>query len=317
MRTNIILELSMVLDRNDFQMVFDTVNDRSDSISECEDGYIDGSLADKGIVVRFRDSTYKKKIFVIVNVDVLLGSGTVAPDKLAVKLDKKLSKYFGNEYGLESFVLSEVSIFTDINVGDNASAYIAVLKKIGRVKGFTPTKFENIQSGTSYCLAGNSNGIDFLIYDLQSQLADDLNDKKRKQLRGLLRIEVKLTKKRAVSAVTHESNITRQIKAIVQNSNRIFTEVFSHIVPFGGFYKLDKATESIADKVSDSKMKRRMLSLVRLIPQKRSLLLAQKALNYRRVDDVMAEFSKINLSPVTIGKREEVKELRSLYEFLK
>ena len=101
MHTNIILELSMVLNTDDFQMVLDTVYDRFDSISECEDGYIDSSLADKGIVVRFRDSTYKKKVSVIVNADVLLGSGTVAPDKLAVKLDKRLSKYFGNEYGLD------------------------------------------------------------------------------------------------------------------------------------------------------------------------------------------------------------------------
>ena len=46
-----------------------------------------------------------------------------------------------------------------------------------------------------------------------------------------------------------------------------------------------------------------MLKLIDLIPEKKSLLLAQKALNSRKVYDVMEGFAKIGVSPVTISKR--------------
>ena len=63
-------------------------------------------------------------------------------------------------------------------------------------------------------------------------------------------------------------------------------------------------------------LRRRMLRLVALIPEKKSLLLAQKALNYRKIDDVMETFAKINVSPITISKRHDVKHLKCLYSYL-
>lgn len=59
-----------------------------------------------------------------------------------------------------------------------------------------------------------------------------------------------------------------------------------------------------------------MLYLIDLIPEKRSLWLAQKALQYRKIDEVMDAFAKIGLSPVTISKREQGQCFRSLYHFL-
>jgi len=59
-----------------------------------------------------------------------------------------------------------------------------------------------------------------------------------------------------------------------------------------------------------------MIQLVALIPQKKSLLLAQKAMNYRKINDVMEAFEKLDLSPVTIGKRQKVQYLDSIYDYL-
>lgn len=55
-----------------------------------------------------------------------------------------------------------------------------------------------------------------------------------------------------------------------------------------------------------------MLRLISLIPEKKSLLLAQKALNCRDIDEVMREFERINVSPVTISKRSSVRMLEGL-----
>lgn len=59
-----------------------------------------------------------------------------------------------------------------------------------------------------------------------------------------------------------------------------------------------------------------MLRLLALIPEKKSLYLAQKAMNCRNVEKVMEGFAKINLSPVTISKRHDVKHLENLYLYL-
>ena len=55
--------------------------------------------------------------------------------------------------------------------------------------------------------------------------------------------------------------------------------------------------------------------MVALAPEKKSLILAQKALNCRRIDDVMEAFADIEVSPVTISKRHDVKHLKNLYAF--
>lgn len=58
------------------------------------------------------------------------------------------------------------------------------------------------------------------------------------------------------------------------------------------------------------------MRLVALIPEKKSVYLAQKAMNCRNMEKVMKAFAKINLSPVTISKRLDVKWLMSVYEYL-
>ena len=59
-----------------------------------------------------------------------------------------------------------------------------------------------------------------------------------------------------------------------------------------------------------------MLRLVELIPEKKSLYLTHKALNCRNMEKVVEAFAKINLSPVTISKRQDVKWLKNIYEGL-
>ena len=59
-----------------------------------------------------------------------------------------------------------------------------------------------------------------------------------------------------------------------------------------------------------------MLRMVELIPEKKSLRLAQKALKYRKIDDIMSTFALLDLSPVTISKRHDVKKLDNLYRYL-
>jgi len=59
-----------------------------------------------------------------------------------------------------------------------------------------------------------------------------------------------------------------------------------------------------------------MLRLVELIPEKKSLYLAHKAMECRNIEKVMGAFAKINLSPVTISKRQDIKRLENISSFV-
>ena len=327
MYINEIFELSMVLDHERFHQVFEHVYSKIGCMENGEDEYIDQSLEEKGITVKYRDSTYKKKIKLIVNAGHLLGSGKPDPDKIVRKLNKRIWEYFGFKYKLDDFILSGMRLVTDINVGthENGQAYLKVFRRIGRVKGFSPVSYECFEDVDSFCLDGNSNGIEFMIYDMEGlyrkQFREgDIGRKRFKELikesEGILRTEVRLAKIRAVREYAGEEDIFRQIINLSEKHQDIFLEIFTRIIPFGDFYKKGKAEEIIRSEIKDASLRRRMLRLVELIPEKKSLYLAHKTMECRNMEKVMEAFAKINVSPVTISKRQDVRWLKNIYEGL-
>lgn len=316
------LELSMILDTDLFQEVFTT---KANYLKEIDNEYLDSTLAAKGITVTYRDSRYKKKVRVLVNAGMVVDDPSDT-DKLLRKLNKRISEYFDHKYTLDDFTLSGVTLTVDINVGsrENVSDYLKVIKRIGKVKGFSPVEYECFDGKASFCLSGNSNDTDFLLYDLERVVAGQLlnADAGRKQLqsaskltRGILRAEVRLTKPKAIREYADATDVASQIVELTKASTDAFMDTFARAVPFGDFHKMDTAVEIVRSEVQDSTMRRKMLRLLALIPDKKSLRLAQKAMNVRDIDKVMDAFTKINLSPVTISKRHEVKHLENLYSY--
>lgn len=315
-------ELSMILGADQFQRIFTS---RKGYLQELDDEYLDTSLAAKGITIVYRDSRYKKKIRLLINAGVVIDNPSDT-DKLLHKLNKRIAEYFNHKYSLDNFDLSGVTLTVDIAVGsrENVSDYLKVLQRIGKVKGFSPVDYEFLDGVNSLCLSGNSNAIDFLLYDLEDAVMCQLRsaDVGRKQLqsaneqtKGILRAEVRLTKPKAVREYADATNVSSQIAEIMKNSTDAFMDTFARAIPFGDFYKMDAAVEIVRSEVKNSIMRRRMLRLLTLVPEKKSLHLAQKAANCRDIDKVMEAFTKIHLSPVTISKRHDVKHLENLYSF--
>lgn len=318
MNLNQVFELSVVLDDEHFQKIF-TRACNGDGYMDRNEEYIDQSLCSKGITVIYRDSQYKKKIRLIVNTYLLLDDVSDT-DRLIRKLDKRITEYFGGKYQIDDFVLSGMNFVADMDVGSraNALAYLKVLRRIGKVKGFSPVSYECFDENASFCLNGNSNGIDFLLYDLEMAVMcqsnnRDMDWKKRKAVKGVIRAEVRLMKPKAVRAYTDADDVAGQISDLLRGRQDVFMDTFTQVIPFGDFYKKDKAVEIVRKEVADSIMRRMMLRLLTLIPEKKSLHLAQKAMNCRNIEKVMEAFAKINLSPVTISKRHDVKYFRNLY----
>lgn len=316
-------ELSMILDTDQFQRIFDN---KVGYLKELDDEYLDTSLAAKGITVIYRDSRYKKKVRILINTALIVNDPSDT-DKLLHKLDKHISEYFDHRYTLDDFTLSGVTLTVDINVGSrtNVSDYLKVLQRVGKVKGFSPVNYDCFDDKTSFCLSGNSNDTDFLLYDLEAAVMGQLRsaDASRKQLhsvseqtRGILRAEVRLTKPKAIREYTDATDVLGQIVDMMKNSTDAFMDTFARVIPFGDFYKMDAAVEIVRSEVKDNTMRRRMLRLLALIPEKKSIHLAQKAMNCRNIDEVMKAFAKINLSPVTLSKRHGIKHLDCLYDYI-
>ena len=291
------------------------------------DEYVDSTLASKGITVTYRDSS-KKKIKLTVDPNWILVRDGVDDNHIARpirKLETHIGNYFKSEYELNDFKLSKMGIITDIDVRERGkvAAYMKILQKTGKVKGFSPANDNRLNNEDSFCLKGNSNATTFLIYDLEKLAKDQLMEVESKKMRsktekaeGILRTEVWLAATKAIRHFTDETFVSEQIADLSINGEKIFFDIFMRIVPIGDLYKKNKAVEIIATKVNDRTLRWKMLRLLELIPEKKSLLLAQKALNCRRIDDVMEMFSSIEVSPVTISKRHEFKKLRSLYRYL-
>lgn len=327
MYINQIFELSMVLDNKRFHQVFKDVYSKGSYMEKTEDEYVDRSLEEKGMMVIYRDSQYKKKIKLTVNIRQLLNGCEFDADKVTRKLNKRIGEHFGFKYKLDDFILSEMRLVMDINVGscESVQAYLKVFQRIGKVKGFSPASYECFEDVDSFCLDGNSNGIEFMIYDLEGlyrkQFREGVIGQKRfkeliKGSEGILRAEVWLVKTKAVRAYAKGEDIFRQIINLCEKRQDIFLEIFVRIIPFGDFYKKGKAEEIIWREIKDARLRRRMLRLMELIPEKKSLCLAQKAMDCRNIEKVMDSFAKINLSPVTISKRYEIKRLNCLYDYL-
>ena len=323
MNLNQIFELSIILDNENFRKVFDRSYSGNAYTYENSEDYVDRSLSSKGITVIYQNSQYKKKVRLIVNTYLLTDEATDT-DKLIRKLGKRISEYFDHQYRLEDFALMGINVIVDIDVGTTANIreYLKVFKRIGKVKKFSPVSFECFDDNDSFCLSGNSNDIDFLLYDLAEavmrQSKTSYADRKRgKSINGIIRSEVRLTKPKAIRAYTDAGDINKQIEHLLKNSCDIFMDTFTRVIPFGDFYKKDKAVDIIRKEVTDSVMRRRMLLLLLdLIPDKKSIHLAQKSMNCRDVEKVMEAFAKINLSPVTISKRSDEKYLMNLYALL-
>jgi hypothetical protein len=115
--------------------------------------------------------------------------------------------------------------------------------------------------------------------------------------------------------ITHKRLLNLDEKTLHKGSDEILMDTFRYIVPLGDYHKKKETDKLIRERVTNKPLRRRMLRLVELLPEKKSLYLAQKALGARDTKEIMAGFAEIGLSPVTISKRHDIKHLKCLHGY--
>jgi hypothetical protein len=297
----------------------------------------------KGMTVWFphkNGARFKKRIKLIINPSRILGKDDVVdlwkPKKdnileILDKVDSLIEEYFNSAFRLNNFNLSRIDFTSNIHFDnpEKVAAYIKILYNIRKVKGFSP-KYGKADSWYDeehgFDLKGNSKDVEFTAYDKAAAIKKRIDENgweweyKKKELKaklemakGFLRLEVKLTSKKAIREYTKAAITAEQIYDLCKNSQKIFGSIFLQVVPYGDFYKKDKAVSIVQESITDKRMKKKMLTLLELIPKKKSLHLAIKELNDRKIEQIMKAFTAINLSPVTISKRQDAKHLKNLW----
>ena len=312
------IELSMTLDTKDFEKVFN----KKFYLQELEnDEYLDTTYSEDGLLVKYRRSQYKKKIKLLIDPQIILKGNESNADKLIRKLKKLTSSYFDSEYQLSDFLVSGLYLNSDLNVGKSyIDDYIKVLKRIGKTKGFSAFEDKILDENYGFYLRSKNKSVFFYIYDLESSVREQCSAIEKKDMlsysKGKLRVEIRLAKLKAIQLYTQSADSSEQIKELISKLEYIFMEIYSKVIPYGDFYKKSKAVDLIFQAIKDAKLRRKMLQLITLIPDKKSLHLAQKEMNCRNTDEIMIAFAKINLSPITISKRHDAKHLKNIYEYL-
>ncbi|GHU46700.1 hypothetical protein FACS1894120_3960 [Clostridia bacterium] len=279
----------------------------------------------QGIRATVRKKKCKHYLEMIINPTVLLGGEDYnklwkpTEENIATVLDelKKAVAKLGCK--LKDFELTRLDYCVNADVGSHkkVKAYISTLQNLGKVKGYEP-KFKKsdtkIDKKRSFDLTGNSNGIDFTVYDKEKQLeSENISSSKAE---GILRIEVKLTKAKAIKKYTSEKGVSDRLYDLCADCEDNFRRVFEKIVPDGDFYRLSEAKDIISKSGLKKKRQQKMTALLETIPKKKSLQLAQKKLGYRDIGSVMEWFNAQGLSPICVSKRCEYKQLLSLYYYL-
>ncbi len=302
-----------------------------------KDVRVDDSLASHGIMIEYHNYDFRKMIKFRVNPSEVLGGNDLKLWKpndrninnLLKLLDNLIDNYLDSHYELDDLMLTRVEFTANMDVGkENVPIYINLMHKIGKVKKFS-RKYSNADYSTdriekehSFDLEGKTNGIGFTVYDKEADLVKKGKEIKAKKAKGILRIEIRLKKRKALEKVLNhlsdKSNMTtsEEIMIAAQNSKEIFLDTFVDIVPYGDFYQLKKAEELVMASDFSQSQKTKMFRLLRLIPEKKSLYLALKELNVRCADDTITRFAKLNVSPVTISKRADADFLKNLYDYL-
>lgn len=298
---------------------------------------VDDALASDGITVEYHNDTYRKMVKLRVNPSKVLGGDDLElwvpnecnTQELVDNLEDHIEDYFDGEYCLDDFLLSRVEFTANLFVGKpHVPVYIGLMHKIGKVTGYSPkySKWDymtgEVEKKHSFDLEGNTNGIAFTAYDKEADLRKKGKDKRADKATGVLRLEVRLKKRKTVRMILHDltrgASLTteEQIKVMAANSTHIFMSYLVGILPDGGFYKLKEAEHLLRASTVKERRKEKMLQLLRLIPEKKSLYLAFRALNIKDKSKVLLWFSELQVSPLTIGKREKVNYLPSLYRCL-
>lgn len=288
----------------------------------------------KGIRVVLKTTLIGGYLKFIISLNDLLGTddklSLIDPQHIQEALnsaDTMLTGEFGEDFAINNLELSRVDYCINVNVesSENVRAYIKQLYRCDMKKGYKVIGLEcpDFDSTKGYTARNDIAGTEISFYDKQKQLEQrQYEDSERAS--GILRIELRLTKSKAVKEHTEGCiNNHERIVYCIGNSRREILEVIRQLIPDGDYYTMKEARAMVRKSVKNQKLRERMLEMLKLTKKLGSIRLAKKEIRdkdpkikHEYFNMMMEEFENIGVNPVVLDKKMGVSTLPSLFRYL-
>lgn len=288
----------------------------------------------KGIRVVIKKTKLSGYLKFIISLNDLLGTD----DKLSLidplhiqealnTADAMLTGEFGEAFSINNLELSRVDYCINVNVesSENVRAYINLLYRCDMRKGYKVIGLEcpDFDTTKGYTARNDIAGTEISFYDKQKQL-EQRKYEDWERASGILRIELRLTKSKAVKEHTEGCiNNHERIAYCIGNSHREILAVVRQLIPDGDYYTMKEARAIVKKSVKSQKLRERMLEMLKLTKKLGSIRLAKKELRnkdskikHEYFNMMMEEFENIGVNPVVLDKKSGVSTLTGLYTFL-
>ena len=175
------------------------------------------------------------------------------PAKLKAELNKQLSFYLGDEFGLERFQLTRIDCTATFMFADPSmtAKYLDLIKrsiKIGKgsvIKCWNATSEEDVRNQMAHSFQVNFYETKFTAYDKLYEI--QRRDKDFSIESGLLRIELALNniKINAISKELNIRDIIDQVTFFCDNSETLMRKFINFRFPYGDYYSCESAKRII------------------------------------------------------------------------
>ncbi len=259
--------------------------------------------------------------------------GILPPKDSSIKKLKKAFRELFEGTTIESniiqYYLSRVDLCVNIRCSNRRvfRELVRLLRKTATPAKYTRLKYEhkNKKKQNQYnkhYIRIKCNTQELVIYDKTYQLDENgLVVDYEKLPKGVLRVEVHYwrDKLRKVERENHSDDSLMILRKLMTESKERILKLVEKCYPDLSYYSLEDANTQVAQSNFDTKTKKRMMGLVKLMQRKQSLDAAFKQIENsgEKTDDLQEQFAKLGLNPIPLRVGFNVKYMPSLVEVLR
>lgn len=323
-------ELTKELSHNEFKDMRKALKRKNFSSGKNKSKIEIDKYSNYGIRIYLMNHKYYPCIRFIVNPTAVLDNGNVtdlfsASDKLAEVarlFDAYISELFGSECLFEDLKLTRLDLCTDLQLSSHEEVreYIHLLYKSNMKKGYKVKgrKCENYDTKIGFACDNPTAGIGISIYDKKSQLLNIGKLNAAKKVGSRLRIEVQLKSQKSLRKYCEYDSSLKQIRYFLDQDQTLAADILNKLLIDADYHTLPEAIDEVCERKS-GKIRDRMIRLLELTSTHHGIRSAVKALKLEEpsitdkyVKILLQSFRDINVNVVTLGKRSNVKLLKSL-----
>lgn len=287
----------------------------------------------RGIRVTLKKTKISGCYEFVLSLNDLLGtddkSRLIEPVKLQEALDiadRMLVGEFGEGYSIDELELYRVDQCINVKVDndDNVREYISLMYRSEMKKSYCILADDSpdFDISRSCTVRNKTEGLEVSFYDKKEEL--EQRNEVSEQAEGILRVELRILKRKPLELQTPECMTNRDRVAHCMNASRNSILNMAHKLMLNAdYYPYKKACARVKKLIASKKLRKRMLDMLRLTKEERSVRKAKERLlklhpkiRHEYFNNMIAQFEHIGVNVVTLDDDSEMKLLPSLFKYM-